>query len=112
MSTPTEEAFLICDDATGPAATNPSDQPGAPPGRTPDAGAADPYATEPPFDPSRWVMVGWRDAKGAPPVTWQQLTAILSGPQGPCARCGTPHHRYGVGGQPLCPACRPPRTGP
>lgn len=28
------------------------------------------------------------------------------GQGGPCARCGATHHRYGVGGQPLCPDCR------
>ncbi|MEX5634385.1 hypothetical protein [Parafrankia sp. FMc2] len=26
---------------------------------------------------------------------------------GPCARCTTPHHRYGPGGRPLCPTCSP-----
>jgi hypothetical protein len=26
---------------------------------------------------------------------------------GPCVRCATRHHRYGPGGQPLCPRCRP-----
>ena len=95
MNTHTPETFLICDDAPDPAPTTPS-------GEQPAAG----QAPEAPFDPSRWVMVGWRPAKGAPLVTWQQLSAVLGDTQGPCARCGTAHHRYGVGGQPLCPACR------
>ncbi|HEV2345368.1 MAG TPA: hypothetical protein VGS97_14810 [Actinocrinis sp.] len=61
------------------------------------------------FDPSRWVVVGWRDAKDSP-FTPGQILAVLSHhtTQGPCARCGTPHHRYGEGGAPLCPACRTP----
>lgn len=29
------------------------------------------------------------------------------GQGGPCVRCATRHHRYGPGGQPLCPRCRP-----
>lgn len=29
------------------------------------------------------------------------------GQGGPCARCTTRHHRYGPGGQPLCPRCQP-----
>ena len=33
------------------------------------------------------------------------------GQGGPCARCGARHHRYGVGGQPLCPTCRTPTRG-
>lgn len=30
---------------------------------------------------------------------------------GPCARCHAYHHRYGRGGQPLCPKCRAARGG-
>ena len=99
MTTLDPETFLMCDDAPDPAsATLNGGQPAAP------TGPGD--APETPFDPSRWVMTGWRHAKGAPLVTWQQLAAVLGATQGPCARCGAAHHRYGVGGQPLCPACR------
>lgn len=31
--------------------------------------------------------------------------AIPASQVGPCARCTTPHHRYGPGGNPLCPTC-------
>jgi len=62
---------------------------------------------DPPAGPARWVLVGWRDAKGAPPVTWQQLAAAVNDSQGPCIRCGTRHRRYGPGGNPLCENCRP-----
>lgn len=61
-----------------------------------------------PLDSSRWVMVGWRCGswKAGPPLTREQNAAVINTPRGPCARCGALHHRYGEGGQPLCPACR------
>ena len=81
--------------------------PSRPRGKNPPPQEPDAVATaQPSFDPSRWVMVGWRDARGAPPVTWQQLAAIFNATQGPCAGCGAQHHRYGDGGSPLCPTCR------
>lgn len=70
-------------------------------GRAPDTGDGAPA----PLDPSRWVMTGWRDAERVP-LTREQILAVFSGTQGPCAGCGTAHHRYGEGGNPLCPACR------
>jgi len=60
-----------------------------------------------PLDPSRWVMTGWRNAQHVT-LTREQILAVFHATKGPCARCGTPHHRYGEGGQPLCPACRTP----
>ncbi|MEU8740528.1 hypothetical protein AB0K62_13585 [Streptomyces halstedii] len=30
----------------------------------------------------------------------------MSTQTGPCATCRQPTHRYGHGGNPLCPACR------
>lgn len=68
------------------------------------AGAAE--APEPPLDPSRWVVVGWRDAKGVT-FTREQILAVLNNTtQGSCVGCGALHHRYGDGGQPYCSACR------
>lgn len=58
-----------------------------------------------PLDPSRWVMTGWRDAERVR-LTREQILAVFNAAEGPCAGCGTAHHRYGAGGQPLCPACR------
>jgi len=92
MDAPELDAFLICGDAPTAALTGPAlDGEGA---------------AEPVFDPARWVLVGWRNARGAPPVTWQQLAAVTGNTQGPCVGCGTLHHRYGEGGRPHCPACR------
>jgi hypothetical protein len=69
-----------------------------------------------PLDPSRWVVVGWRDAERVT-LTREQILAVFNAAEGPCAGCGTAHHRYGEGGTPLCPACRtspriPSKEGP
>lgn len=84
-----------------------------PPSPEPDEGASG-ATGQPRFDPSRWVMVGWRSGswKAGPPLTREQIAAVINTPRGPCAGCGMAHHRYGPGGQPLCPACRNPHASP
>lgn len=49
----------------------------------------------------RAALVSVADTLGAAPIH-----SYPPGQGGPCARCGARHHRYGPGGQPLCPACR------
>lgn len=92
-----------------PAAESPPQRPrGRQPTITADAGRGE--DEPPPFDPSRWVMSGWRDARDVAFTPEQILTVLINTPRGPCARCGATHHRYGDGGQPLCFACRTPST--
>jgi hypothetical protein len=93
---PEPDAARSGDRARRPAAPAPA----APRGTEVDAAAA---AAS--FDPTRWVMVGWRDAKGVT-LTREQIAAALYTTDGPCARCQTTCHRYGPGGNPLCPTCR------
>ena len=82
-----------------------------PPPPEPGEGARD-AIEQPPPDPSRWAMTGWRDAQGVS-LTREQILAVFNASEGPCAGCGATHHRYGESGNPLCPACRPePRVMP
>lgn len=109
--TTTDDGAPTLFDAPAPAApsTRPRGKHPPPSNQNPDGPAA---AGQPPPDPPRWLMVGWRSAERLPhsPTPAERTTAFTNTPDGPCARCGTRHHRYGEGGQPLCPACRAPST--
>lgn len=50
---------------------------------------------------SAQVLDGWTTPPGPNSFPYPP------GQGGPCARCTTRHHRYGSGGEPLCPRCRP-----
>ena len=110
MTTTDETPALF--DAPAPAAPPTRPRGRHPPATGPDEGAA--ATGQPRSDPSRWVMVGWRSGswKAGPALTREQIAAVINTPRGPCAHCGTAHHRYGEGGQPLCPTCRAAENTP
>jgi hypothetical protein len=54
-----------------------------------------------PLAPDTRSQVRIAQAPGATVVDWP------SSQTGPCALCGGPCRRYGVGGNPLCARCRP-----
>ena len=60
------------------------------------------------LDPPASVEMNERGVKGDADreVAEKSVTLVTHNQIGPCTRCGSPCHRYGAGGRPLCLACR------